>query len=51
MTLFPLLLKQCAVKGAGLQRVQLPHGNWVASPLFPTALSDRREKRKIDRSK
>jgi hypothetical protein len=27
-----LLLKQCAVKGAGLQRVQLPPGNWFAPP-------------------
>ena len=27
-----LLAKQCAVKGAGLQRVQLPPGNWFAPP-------------------
>src|ERR1019366_10774894 len=27
-----LLLKQCAVKGAGLQRAQLPPGNWFAPP-------------------
>ena len=27
-----LLSKQCAVKGAGLQRVQLPPGNWFAPP-------------------
>ena len=26
------LTKQCAVKGAGLQRVQLPRGNWFAPP-------------------
>src|ERR1700684_4375453 len=26
------LAKQCAVKGAGLQRVQLPPGNWFAPP-------------------
>ena len=26
------MLKQCAVKGAGLQRVQLPPGNWFAPP-------------------
>src|SRR5450755_97818 len=27
-----LLAKKCAVKGAGLQRVQLPPGNWFAPP-------------------
>ena len=27
-----LLGKQCAVKGAGHQRVQLPPGNWFAPP-------------------
>ena len=26
------LTKECAVKGAGLQRVQLPPGNWFAPP-------------------
>jgi len=26
------LSKQCAVKGAGLQRVRLPPGNWFAPP-------------------
>ena len=26
------LVKKCAVKGAGLQRVQLPPGNWFAPP-------------------
>jgi len=26
------LAKQCAVKSAGLQRVQLPPGNWFAPP-------------------
>jgi hypothetical protein len=26
------LAEQCAVKGAGLQRVQLPPGNWFAPP-------------------
>src|SRR5215467_8649151 len=26
------LAKKCAVKGAGLQRVQLPPGNWFAPP-------------------
>ena len=26
------LAKQCAVKGAGLQRVKLPPGNWFAPP-------------------
>ena len=29
---FVELAKQCAVKGAGLQRVQLPPGNWFAPP-------------------
>ena len=24
--------KKCAVKGAGLQRVQRPPGNWIAPP-------------------
>src|ERR1039457_2018968 len=28
----PQLAEQCAVKGAGLQRVQLPPGNWFAPP-------------------
>ena len=28
----PWLALQCAVKGAGLQRVQLPPGNWFAPP-------------------
>ena len=27
-----LLAKKCAVKGAGLQRVKLPPGNWFAPP-------------------
>jgi len=27
-----LLAYQCAVKGAGLQRVQLPPGNWFVPP-------------------
>ena len=27
-----LLAKKCAVKGAGLQRVQLPPGNWFVPP-------------------
>jgi hypothetical protein len=27
-----LLSQQCAVKGVGLQRVQLPPGNWFAPP-------------------
>jgi len=26
------LAKQCAVRGAGLQRVQLPPGNWFVPP-------------------
>jgi len=26
------LVKKCAVKGAGLQRVKLPPGNWFAPP-------------------
>jgi len=26
------LTKKCAVKGAGLQRVQLPPGNWFVPP-------------------
>ena len=26
------MVKKCAVKGAGLQRVQLPPGNWFAPP-------------------
>ena len=26
------LAKKCAVKGAGLQRVKLPPGNWFAAP-------------------
>ena len=26
------LAKKCAVKGAGLQRVQFPPGNWFAPP-------------------
>jgi len=29
-----LLSIKCAVKGAGLQRVQLPRGNWFASTPF-----------------
>jgi hypothetical protein len=28
----PVLDSTCAVKGAGLQRVQLPPGNWFAPP-------------------
>src|SRR5262249_61316239 len=28
----PQLTKKCAVKGAGLQRVQLPPGNWFVPP-------------------
>src|ERR1700674_4345229 len=28
----PVLNSTCAVKGAGLQRVQLPPGNWFAPP-------------------
>src|SRR5215467_5560948 len=31
-TSFCRLAKQCAVKGAGLQWVQLPPGNWFAPP-------------------
>ena len=29
----PVLDSTCAVKGAGLQRVQLPPGNWFAPPV------------------
>jgi hypothetical protein len=31
-TPFRQLARKCAVKGAGLQRVQLPPGNWFAPP-------------------
>jgi hypothetical protein len=27
------LVKKCAVKGAGLQRVKLPPGNWFVHPV------------------
>ena len=42
MVASPLLAKKCAVKGAGLQRVQPPPGNWFAGTpngrCFPSGL-------------
>jgi hypothetical protein len=35
-----LLAKKCAVKGAGLQRVKLPPGNWFAPPVAIEAAAE-----------
>jgi len=42
-----LLAKKCAVKSAGLQRVQLPARHWLAPLPLLTALGDQRAKRDV----